>query len=101
MRILICALVLTALSAGPALSDEAASAAARGKDAAAKARTLYVCDASTMTKRAFVREFGAIEFVKAEAAVSGGEAWSTPKCITPSEARRLKQMGGARRVSGV
>lgn len=98
MRTMVCVLVLAAFSAGPAFSEIAPSAAARATDAAAKAapRTLYVCDASTVTKRAFAREFGAIEFVKAEAVVAKGEAWTAPKCITRAEARRLKQMASLR-----
>ncbi len=97
MRTLICALVLATTSAAPALAEQAANAAARASDASARAaRMVYVCDASTMTKRAFARQFGAVEFVKAEAVVAKGEAWSAPKCMTANEARRLKQLAGLR-----
>lgn len=97
MRTLISALVLTAASAAPALAEQATSAASRASDASARsARTVYVCDASAMTKRAFVRQFGAVEFVKAEAVVAKGGAWSSPKCMTANEARRLKQLASLR-----
>ena len=97
MRTLIYALVLAAASAVPALAEQATSAASRASDASARAaRTVYVCDASAMTKRAFVRQFGSVEFVKAEAVVAKGEAWSAPKCMTANEARRLKQLASLR-----
>jgi len=99
MRIVICAAVLSALLAGPALSKETPNANGQAVDAAqtAKApRTVYICDNSAMTRRAFAREFGSVEFVKAEAVAAKGEAWAAPKCITASEARRLKQLASTR-----
>lgn len=97
MRTLICALALAAVSAVPAFAEQATSAASRASDASARAaRTVYVCDASAMTKRAFARQFGSVEFVKAEAVVAKGEAWSSPKCMTANEARRLKQLASLR-----
>lgn len=98
MRIVVCAAVLSALLAGPALSktpnanDQAVNAAQTAK----ASRTVYICDNSAMTRRAFAREFGAIEFVKAEAVAAKGEAWAAPKCMTASEARRLKQLASTR-----
>lgn len=83
-------LVLAALTAAPAFAGEATSPTAK------TARTVYVCDASAMTRRAFTREYGAMEFVKAEAVVTGREAWKAPKCVTPGEARRLKQLASLR-----
>lgn len=89
MRILICAGVLSALAAGPAVSSESA----KTNTAAAEAeRTVYICDNSAMTRRAFAREFGKTEFVKAEAAAAKGQRWAAPKCMTAREARRLKQL---------
>jgi hypothetical protein len=97
MRTLICALALAAVSTGPAFAEQAISAGSRASDASARpARTVYVCDGSASTRRAFVRQFGAVEFVKAEAVVAKGEAWSTPKCMTANEARRLKQLASLR-----
>lgn len=97
MRTLICALALAAVSAVPAFAEQATGAASRASDASARtARTVYVCDASAMTKRAFAREFGSVEFVKAEAVVAKGEAWKAPKCVTANEARRLKQLASLR-----
>lgn len=100
MRKLICAVVLSAIAAVPALANEAPSATTQARDAAATEaatpRAVYVCDTSAMTRRAFAREFGAVEFVKAEAAVASTEAWTAPKCIKASEARRLKKLASTR-----
>lgn len=100
MRKMICAVVLSAFAAVPALAKEAPSATDQARDAAAAEvttpRTVYVCDSSAMTRRAFAREFGSIEFVKAEAAVASNEAWTAPKCIKASEARRLKKLASTR-----
>lgn len=93
MRLTICALVLAALAAGPALARDAVPA---NKQDNAAARTVYVCDNSSMTRRAFTREFGKMEFVTAEAATAKGERWAAPKCVTPAEARRLKQLASLR-----
>ena len=81
MRLVLCALALAAASCGPAMAKETPNAAAAGKDAmaqpaAAAPRTLYICENSAMTRRAFAREFGSIQFVKAEAVTSKGEAWT-------------------------
>jgi len=97
MRTLIVVIALSIGAAAPALAEQATSAASRAKDAAARtARTVYVCDASAMTKRAFAREFGSVEFVKAEDVMAKGVTWSAPKCISANEARRLKQMASLR-----
>ena len=83
--------------AGPSVAETAPSASAKGVDAVSRApRAVFICDSSAMTRRAFEREFGAIEFVKAEAAVAKGEAWTAPKCVTDSEGRRLKQLASLR-----
>lgn len=97
MRTLFVAIALSVVSAAPALAEQATSAASRATDASVRtARTVYVCDASVMTKRAFAREFGSVEFVKAEDVMAKGVTWSAPKCISASEARRLKQMASLR-----
>ncbi|WP_293679681.1 hypothetical protein [uncultured Phenylobacterium sp.] len=86
MRMLLCAVALAALSA------TAAAAAEKAQPAEAESgRTLFICDTSAMTKRAFTREFGKVEFVTA-AQVRKGGSWDAPKCITPAEARKLKQV---------
>jgi hypothetical protein len=90
MRLMTCALVLSALAAGPTFAKEAAPATAPEK----ATRTVFVCDNSAMTRRAFAREYGRVEFVTAEKAAAKGAAWTAPKCITPAEARRLKQLAG-------
>jgi hypothetical protein len=92
MRYVFSALVLSAMLSAPAFAGETQTADARDG-----ARVVYVCDSSTMTRRAFTREFGSNEFVTAEAvAAARGQAWAAPKCITPTEARRLKQLTNAR-----
>jgi hypothetical protein len=94
MRTLFCVLAFAAVASGPALAETAPNAVAQGKDAvmSKSARTVYVCDASTMTRRSFTREFGAMEFVTAEQAMDKSQTWSAPKCVTAAEGRRLQQM---------
>lgn len=93
MRIALFAVAFAAL-AGGALANEPPNAQAQAKDAAVaaqrSAKVLYVCEDNAMTRRAFAREFGAAEFVTAEAVRADGKAWAAPKCITSAEARRLK-----------
>lgn len=102
MRVIVCAIALAALSAGSALATETPDAGRHAKEAVAvqgkaeAARTLYICDNTAMTRRAFTREFGAIEFVTAEQAAAKGQAWEAPKCITSHEARRLKQLASTK-----
>jgi hypothetical protein len=92
MRYVFPALVLSALLSAPAAAGDAQTVDARDG-----ARVVYVCDSSAMTRRAFTREFGSMEFVKAEdVAAARGQSWAAPKCITPTEARRLKQLTNAR-----
>lgn len=93
MRIIVSALALAAL-AGSALAAQAPSAAEAGKDALSRAkapRTLYICEDDAMTRRAFAREHGQVEFVTAKQAQVKGETWAQPKCITSAEARRLQK----------
>lgn len=84
------------LGAAFALAATAATAAemsaASGPGEGSKARAVYVCDASQVTKRAFAREFGQARFVKASDVLQPGAAWSAPRCISASELRRLRQM---------
>lgn len=86
MRTLICALALAGASATGAVAAEKAQATRTEAS-----RTLFICDTSAMTKRAFTREFGKLEFVTA-AQVRKRGSWDAPKCITPAEARKLKQI---------
>ncbi|MFZ5720275.1 MAG: hypothetical protein ACOY5Y_12530 [Pseudomonadota bacterium] len=100
MRTIVCVVALAALSAGSALATETPDANRHAKEAVAlegKAeRTLYICENDTLTRRAFTREFGTVEFVTAEEAAAKGQAWDAPKCITSYEARRLKQLAVAK-----
>lgn len=91
MRLMTCALALSAVAAVPAFATDAPAKAEQQPQQPA-ARTVYVCDSSAMTRRAFTREHGAMEFVTAEAAAAKGKAWTAPKCMTPAEARRLKEL---------
>lgn len=98
MRLFICALVVSAISAGAAYAEKAPAAPDAARDsAAAPSRTVYICDKDAATRRAFAREHGAVEFVKAEAVLAKGESWSAPKCVTTREARRLKQLASLKR----
>lgn len=92
MRRLICALVMAAASAGAAVAADAPSNGEPGlaSDAARLSRFVYICDATPAARRAFSRQFGAAEFVKAADVRAKGDTWITPKCITPGEARKLK-----------
>ena len=93
MRIIVCMAALAALAAGGAVAKEPLSAQSAAKDAAAtgkELKVLYVCEDSAMTRRAFAREFGSVEFVKAADVRATDQAWSAPKCITSAEARKLK-----------
>jgi predicted dehydrogenase len=105
MRIMLCIAAVASLGAAPALAQEpakAANAPAHGKEAVVQAsaaektaREVYICDSSAETRRGFAREFGSAEFVTAEEAASA-EAWAAPRCMTPAEARKLKQLASAR-----
>jgi len=93
MRIIASALALAAL-AGSAFAGQAPSAAEAATDALSESkapRTLYVCEGDAMTRRAFAREYGQVEFVTAKQAQAKGAAWAQPKCITSAEARRLQK----------
>lgn len=88
MRLMICAIALSAVAAVPALAKDAPAATETTKPT----RTVYVCDNSAMTRRAFAREHGGTEFVTAKDAAAKGEAWAAPKCIRPAEARKLRDL---------
>lgn len=88
MRLMICAIALSAVTTVPAMAKEAPATTETTKPA----RTVYVCDNSAMTRRAFAREHGGAEFVTAKDAAAKGEAWAAPKCIKPAEARKLRDL---------
>ncbi|WP_411286421.1 hypothetical protein [Phenylobacterium sp.] len=98
------AVSLAAITCGPAFAADAPNASQASKNALAQgetpksARMLYVCDDSSMTRRAFAREFGAARFETAQTVHAKSEAWSAPRCITQAEKRRLtqKQFASAR-----
>lgn len=96
MRKFLIAVAVATLAASSAHAEAAKSAGAAATDASAReasspGRTLYVCDASDLTRRSFTRQHGAMEFVKADKAAQKGQAWSAPRCMTSSEYYRLRQ----------
>ena len=97
MRLTLCTAIASVLAAGSAFAAQAPASSPTAKPAeaappAAKpSRTVFICDNDAMTRRAFAREYGKTEFVRAEAAAAKGEAWSAPRCITAAEARKLKR----------
>ena len=100
MRTLLWTLV-AALAAGTATAKDVSGAAADSLPTvqnAPVARTVYICDTSAMTRRAFTREFGAVEYVTAAQAAAKDATWQAPKCMKPTEARKLrgKQLASAR-----
>lgn len=92
MRVVICALAIATISSTAAIAADAPSTgeAVLASDSVRAPRMLYICDATPAAKRAFAREFGAVEYVKAADVKAKGDTWVTPKCITPAEARRLR-----------
>ena len=91
---LLAAVLVVAGGAGVAVAKEAPNAQNAARDpvfmTGSTGKTLYVCEDTAMTRRAFAREFGQVEFVTADAVRVDGQAWSAPKCITSVEAKRLK-----------
>lgn len=98
MRLFFCTIVASALCAGAAFAEHAPAAADVAKDSVvAPSRTVFICANDAMTRRAFAREYGSVEFVKAEEAVAKGEVWAAPKCVSSTEARRLRQLASLKR----
>lgn len=98
MRLIACTLVVSALTAGAAFAEQAPAAADAARDSmVGPARTVFICANDQMTRRAFAREHGVVQFVTAEQAVAKGEAWRAPRCVTTNEARRLKQLASLKR----
>jgi hypothetical protein len=95
-RFLLCAamgalIASPAMAGGPAAREQAQDVAAQEAKAPTKSRVLYICDASDITRRAFIRQHGVMEFVTAEAAARPQDSWSAPRCISRSEYQRLQQ----------
>lgn len=92
MRLAIMVIAAAALLGGSAQAHSDPSAAAKDAVATAPAakKVLVVCDGDEASWRAFSRDLGLPEFVTArQVRAAEGKAWSGPKCITPSELRRL------------
>lgn len=103
MHRLIWAAMLSAAMAGPVWAGQTPHATGAAKDAAVTAptksgaRIVYVCDNSELTRRSFAREFGRADFVRADEVLHDQEAWSAPKCMTRTEAARLRSQLASRR----
>ncbi len=67
-------------------------------------RAVYVCASDAATTRSFQHRYGQRPvFVRAEearAAAANGERWSTPRCMTEREHRRLVELAREPRVPG-
>lgn len=94
MRRILIAVAVAALATSAAHAEVAKAAGQSAADVStreATGRSLYICDASDLTRRSFTRQHGAMQFVKADKAAQKGEAWSAPRCMTSSEYYRLRQ----------
>lgn len=96
MRRIVIGFAFAALVSTPALAEAVKPASSTAVDVAAREaistpRTLYICDASDLTRRSFERQHGAMQFVKADKAAAKGEAWNAPRCMTSSEYYRLRR----------
>jgi len=73
-----------------------AQAGERGKvQPPSAARVLYICSDTLEAQREFEAQFGSARYVSAKRAlqaVNRAETWSTPRCITPSEHKRLVKL---------
>lgn len=92
---------LAALASGSVMAADATNASQASRNAtetSKSAKLLYVCKDSSMTRRAFAREFGAARFETAETVYAKSDAWSAPRCITQAQKRRLalKQFASTR-----
>lgn len=64
-----------------------------------RGNVVYICDRDDLTRADFERRHGRMEFVKATVVRSGTqENWSSPRCISESEYRRLRRMNRAERA---
>lgn len=93
MRVTLMVIAAGALLAGAAQAKENQSATTEQDEAASTGRVvkvLYVCSEEERNWRAFSRDLGTPDFITAEQVrAQKGKAWAEPKCITPSEVRRL------------
>lgn len=85
-------LVVSPVAAEPARSAENSAVPTAAREQAPGARSLYICEATDLTRRSFTREYGAITFVKADEATAKGAAWDAPRCISKVEYQRLRQI---------
>lgn len=95
MRAVILALAAGVLMGGAAQAKDSPSAMASGADvahtgASPTAKMLYVCGEDEQSWRMFSRDLGIPDFVTAaQVRAAANKAWDGPKCITPTELRRL------------
>jgi hypothetical protein len=58
-------------------------------------KPLVVCDRDEASRRAFKRQYGSVSYVTAKDVIDSrgdGQAWATPRCITPSEFVKLRKL---------
>jgi hypothetical protein len=58
-------------------------------------KALVVCERDEASRRAFKRQYGSVSYVTAKEVIDSrgdGEAWATPRCITPSEFVKLRKL---------
>lgn len=89
MRYALLGAALAAISMGSAAAGQ--PGASPEPSARKAAPLLYVCDRSDLTRRSFVRQYGAMEFVTAQAVVAH-PSWEGARCITDAEYRRLGRL---------
>ncbi len=83
---------LSLLASEPAAIGDLVDASATQATAA---KPLVVCNRDEASRRAFRRQYGSVEFVTARDVVDSrgdGQAWATPRCITPAEFVKLRRM---------
>lgn len=98
MRRSISILMAASAIAAPALAQEASPAETVAP------RAVYVCAADAATSRSFQQRYGErpvfVSAVEARTAAANGERWSTPRCMTEREHRRLLELAREPRVPG-
>lgn len=58
-------------------------------------KPLVVCNRDEASRRAFKRQYGSVSFVTAQEVIDSrgdGQAWATPRCITPAEFVKLRKL---------
>ncbi len=83
---------LSLLASEPAAIGDLVDASAVQTTAA---KPLVVCNRDEASRRAFKRQYGSVSYVTAREVIDSrgdGQAWATPRCITPSEFVKLRKL---------